>query len=123
MAKTVIDFVPHLDKAHDGRHAFAMSVLKRRLREARETAGLSGRRASVDMGLAPNTVSKWENEKMTAAPSPEQLATAADLYGVSVDWLLGRDGAAAATNAGPPEDAPETLETGGPCGGPSRPWC
>ena len=42
-----------------------------------------------DMGVGDSTVYKWETDLML--PTAENLMKMADLYDVSVDYILGRD--------------------------------
>ena len=60
-----------------------------RLRECREKAGYSQKQVAVILKLSGPSVSNWENGKTN--PTHENLARLADLYQVSVDYLLGRD--------------------------------
>lgn len=59
-----------------------------RLRECREAAKLSQKFVAITLGVAPPSVSNWETGK--TRPTRENLVRMADLYGVSVDYLLGR---------------------------------
>ncbi len=60
-----------------------------RLRECREKAGYSQKQVAVILKIAAPSVSNWENGKTN--PTHENLARLADLYHVSVDYLMGRD--------------------------------
>src|SRR5690606_25560547 len=60
----------------------------RRLRAAREAAGLSQAFVADKLGITRQAVSQWESAE--TSPNPDTLATLADLYDVSVDDLLGR---------------------------------
>lgn len=59
-----------------------------RLRECRERAGLSQKYVALTFGVAPPSVANWERGKTN--PTYENMARLSDLYGVSVDYLLGR---------------------------------
>ena len=59
-----------------------------RLRECRQKANLSQKYVALSLGIAEPSVSNWERGK--TRPSNENIAKLADLYGVSVDYLLGR---------------------------------
>lgn len=59
-----------------------------RYRQCREAAGMSQKYVAVTLGIAGPSVSNWESGK--TKPSSENLMQMADLYGVSVDYLLGR---------------------------------
>lgn len=61
--------------------------LARRLREAREEAGLSQREVARQLGIAPSTVSRWERGE--ARPRSDALPRLAEVLGVSVEWLAG----------------------------------
>ena len=59
-----------------------------RLRECRENAKLSQKYVALTLGIAAPSVANWERGKTN--PSHENIVKLADLYGVSVDYLLGR---------------------------------
>ena len=59
-----------------------------RLRECRENAKLSQKYVAITLGIASPSVANWERGK--TRPSNENVVKLADLYGVSVDYLLGR---------------------------------
>lgn len=58
-------------------------------KQCRIASKLSQREAASILNVVPSTLSKWE----TGVATPDQtiLPRIADLYGVSVDYLLGRD--------------------------------
>lgn len=58
-------------------------------KQCRIASNLSQREAASILNVVPSTLSKWE----TGVATPDQtiLPRIADLYGVSVDYLLGRD--------------------------------
>jgi len=60
-----------------------------RARLARENAGLSQRQAAVKLGIARSSLTEAEagNRKISAA----ELSVMADIYGVGISWLAGRD--------------------------------
>ena len=60
-----------------------------RLRECREKAGYSQKQVAVILKLSGPSVSNWESGKTN--PTHENLARLADLYHVSIDYLMGRD--------------------------------
>lgn len=66
-----------------------MDVVAKRLRAARLATGLSQHKASDKSGVTRSTIARAE----LAATIPEtySLIALADTYGVSMDWLLGRD--------------------------------
>lgn len=59
-----------------------------RLRTARELAGLQQVQASERVGLPVRSLRRWEAG--LADPGVEKTMRLAEVYGVSVDWLLGR---------------------------------
>lgn len=64
-------------------------MLGRRIRYLRNDKGRSQEELGNRMNLAKVTISQYENE--TRSPNPETINQFADLFGVSVDYLLGRD--------------------------------
>ena len=60
-----------------------------RFKECRLRAGLSQKFVAATLKVASPSVSNWESGK--TMPTPENLSMLASLYGVSVDYLLGRD--------------------------------
>lgn len=59
-----------------------------RLRAARERAGLQQVQASERVGVPVRSLRRWESG--LAEPGVEKTMRLAEVYGVSVDWLLGR---------------------------------
>ena len=59
-----------------------------RLRECRENANLSQKYVAITLGISSPSVANWERGKTN--PTKENIVRLADLYGVSVDYLLGR---------------------------------
>ncbi|HWI53537.1 MAG TPA: helix-turn-helix transcriptional regulator [Symbiobacteriaceae bacterium] len=66
-------------------------VLGPRLRQLREGHGLVLQDVANLFGTSRNVPSQWEGGQRE--PSYEHLVKLADFYGVTVDWLLGREGA------------------------------
>lgn len=60
-----------------------------RFRTAREIAGFTQKQVALELKVSAPTVSEWESGRKN--PSKENLEGLADLFGVSVDYLLGRD--------------------------------
>lgn len=58
-------------------------------RRCRENCGLTQKQVAVDLGISVQAVSYWETGERK--PSYESLFQLADLYGVSLDDLLGRN--------------------------------
>lgn len=65
-----------------------MSLLLK-LKELRETIGISQSAFAREINVAQNTVSNWE--RGTREPDNETLAKIADFFGVTTDYLLGRE--------------------------------
>jgi transcriptional regulator with XRE-family HTH domain len=59
-----------------------------RLKECRENAHLSQKYVAITLGISSPSVANWERGKTN--PTQENIVKLADLYGVSVDYLLGR---------------------------------
>lgn len=59
-----------------------------RLRECREKANLSQKYVAISLGIAAPSVANWERDK--TKPSLDNAIQLADLYEVSLDYLLGR---------------------------------
>lgn len=59
-----------------------------RLKELRKSKGISQRRLAIDLNMAQNTISRYENEVREA--DYKTLILFADYFDVSVDYLLGR---------------------------------
>jgi len=59
-----------------------------RLKELRKQKHISQVRLSIEMNMAQNTISQYENEIRQA--DYETLIAFADFFDVSVDYLLGR---------------------------------
>lgn len=62
--------------------------------------GVSIRRTLLDVGIGHSSMNDWKNKGTT--PSGETMAKLADYFGVTVDYLLGREA--------PPEFTPEQRE-------------
>jgi len=60
-----------------------------RLKEIRESKGLSQRQAAIGLNLSPTVYNRYENG--IREPSNVVLLAMADYFGVTVDELLGRD--------------------------------
>ena len=58
-----------------------------RLSELRQAAGLTAREVGEKVGAVERTVYRWETGD-TGIPDAKKLALA-DLFGVSVPWLMG----------------------------------
>lgn len=60
-----------------------------RLKELRLQHGFSQQEIAELLGVKRNTYSDWENGK--CKPNYEKLEKIADFFGVSLDWLFGRE--------------------------------
>ena len=60
-----------------------------RLKELRLQHGFSQEEIAEKIGVKRNTYSDWENGK--CKPNYEKLEKIADFFGVSLDWLFGRE--------------------------------
>ena len=65
-----------------------MEIFGRRLREVRKSKKLTQKEVADFIGKKCNTISDWENNK--TFPSYENLVKLADIFEVSLDWLVGR---------------------------------
>ena len=79
-----------------------------RIKEVREQRGLTQKYVALSLGVKGPSVSAWESGK--TFPSAENLAALAELYGVSIDYLMGKAEDAPSKE---PEDAkhPTRLDT------------
>ncbi len=59
------------------------------IKKARMAAGLSQKYVAASLGVAAPSVSNWESGK--TSPTPENLSALADLFNVTIDYLLGRE--------------------------------
>ena len=66
-----------------------MRTFGERLRELRLKSGLSQEEAAAQLGVSPQSVSKWETDK--CYPEFSLILPLARLYGVSADELLGNE--------------------------------
>lgn len=60
-----------------------------RIRACREACGMSQKYVAISVGVSAPTVSMWESG--SKEPTRENILKLADLFNVSVDYLLGRD--------------------------------
>src|SRR3990167_8738343 len=68
--------------------AYERAGLGARLRRARKDARLTLEEAAEALGVVRQSVFHWESGRNY--PMGDRLKAVADLYGVSIDWLLGR---------------------------------
>lgn len=71
-----------------------------RLKELRLAKNIPQKELALHMGVTQTAVSDWENENRK--PDYDSLLKLADFFGVSVDYLLGRE----ETKKGPPSGEP-----------------
>ena len=64
-------------------------VFSVRLKELRLQHGFSQEELAEKIGIKQNSYSDWENGK--CKPNYEKLEKIADFFGVSLDWLFGRE--------------------------------
>lgn len=69
------------------------------LKELRQQKHLTQQELSSILGINLSSYQKYERPNNTIKPSIESLIKIADFYGVSVDYLLGREPALPPTNA------------------------
>ena len=60
-----------------------------KLKEMRTRAGMSQEKLAEKVGVSRQAITKWETDK--GAPDMDNLMALSDLFGVSVDELLGRE--------------------------------
>ena len=60
-----------------------------RVRELREAKGIQQKELAIDLGVSQPTISDWESGRKV--PSAKSTMKLADYFGVSVDFLLGRE--------------------------------
>ena len=65
-----------------------MKIFQERLKETRLTSGLTQRQAAAALGISQPSYIRYENG--TSEPTLDNLSKLADLFDVSVDFLLGR---------------------------------
>ena len=65
------------------------NLFSARLKELRLQHGFSQEELAEKIGIKRNSYSDWENGK--CKPNYEKLEKIADFFGVSLDWLFGRE--------------------------------
>lgn len=65
------------------------NTLAYRIAFSRKKLGISQRSLAKELDVTHSAVQKWENGENS--PDSNNLTKMADLFGVSTDWLLGRD--------------------------------
>ncbi|MGN1346450.1 MAG: helix-turn-helix domain-containing protein [Eubacteriales bacterium] len=64
-------------------------MFREKLKEIRKREGITQQEAARRLGVSLGAVGNWESGKRT--PDAEMLGRIADTFGVSVDYLLGRE--------------------------------
>lgn len=64
------------------------TVIGKRLREERSRKGLTQKELAALIGVTDAAIGMWENDRRT--PDPEILQRLADIFGVTIDYLVGR---------------------------------
>ena len=67
-------------------------MLGQRLKALRAARQISQKDLAAQLFVSPQAVGKWEREEAT--PNPETVRKLSELFDVSADYLLGRDGEA-----------------------------
>lgn len=62
-------------------------TLKQIINELCKSKGISIRKLEDEIGIAHATITDWDKHR----PSVDKVAAVADYFGVTVDYLLGRD--------------------------------
>ncbi|MEN3012861.1 MAG: XRE family transcriptional regulator [Dictyoglomus thermophilum] len=66
-----------------------IKIISERLRIARERKGLSKKELAQKIGVAPSSITRYENEGRI--PKASILLKISEVLGVSVDYLLGKE--------------------------------
>lgn len=82
-------------------------TLGNRIAAHRKEKGMTQEKLATALGITNQAVSKWENDQ--CCPDIEQLPALAELFGVSIDALLGRPDKSCAAVPGLPWEDDETV--------------
>ncbi len=85
-------------------HGYYWQELGARIRDARTRSGMTQKSLSSILSVSQHAVWCWEFGRMK--PTPEHLTALAQVFGVSTDWLLGRNEAMALGCPPPSEGVP-----------------
>ena len=66
-------------------------TINKRNKELRSAVGLNQSEMAEKLGVSVSSYQKYEREKNSIMPSIEVLIKIAEFFGVSVDYLLGRE--------------------------------
>ena len=75
-----------------------LQEVKRRLRLSRNALSISQREATRRAGISQSVLEKYESRDNDRLPSTRQLFRLAEVYGVGIDYLLGRTEVATLAN-------------------------
>ena len=70
-------------------HGYHWQELGARIRDVRSRFGMTQKGLSSALAVSQHAVWCWESGRMK--PTPEHLTALAQVFGVSTDWLLGRN--------------------------------
>lgn len=68
--------------------AYSWETFRHRLKKLMDSHGMTGKDFADEVGLAPSTVTRYLTERVPDTPALWRIG---DYWGVSLDWLLGRD--------------------------------
>lgn len=66
-----------------------MAQLKDRIKELRESFGLTRLDMAIKLGVSKSTITRYENGVMN--PTIDMLLKIREMFGVTIDWLTGVD--------------------------------
>ena len=78
-----------------------LRLVKHRLRTARHGLKISQREATRRAGISQSVLEKYESRDNQRLPSTRQLFRLAEVYGVAIDYLLGRTESSSFTPSAP----------------------
>lgn len=84
-------------------------TINNRLKELRSAVGLNQSEMAEKLGVSVSSYQKYEREKNSIMPSIEVLIKIAEFFGVSVDYLLGRENQSESDNITSKETIREHL--------------
>lgn len=84
-------------------------TINNRLKELRSAVGLNQSEMAEKLGVSVSSYQKYEREKNSIMPSIEVLIKIAEFFGVSVDYLLGRENQSKSDNITSKETIREHL--------------
>lgn len=84
-------------------------TINNRLKKLRSAVGLNQSEMAEKLGVSVSSYQKYEREKNSIMPSIEVLIKIAEFFGVSVDYLLGRENQSESDNITEKESIREHL--------------